>query len=693
MKKILLVATVALVALSAGAQGLSAQKSGKAMMQNQPKAVSSVMRVDVQPVPAKAADYQLVQRNKQLKQISISEKDMMGFTFNNSALVPAKVGALQQTYNGSGVDYSTESTVTWEMYQAALEDKTPVLVDVIPNPFGGNGVPVKYTVSDNTVVITPQLVASSESQGMYIFICTQQDNVVLQLDENGAITGKYEILYMVFSTPQYDLSWETAMGYYKRMTNVRYALPGAPEVAPDPTVQPSSNMLFSTVGTSGYSFTNNLAIIPAGAEFVVSNTTSDACTAYKWDMTVPAMYEGQEAQHITSAERDFKLVTEPGSVYSNLSLIAVNGQAESEPVFLGAGVDKEVAYYYAGSTPISFSDIDDTPVAAFFDVNYDMTFYSNFGTPDIDSSNKAVLYSYQGKPAAPLYIESIVLPVGNFTATDKFELHAKIMKCKRGSKLELGEVIAEGDADIETVQTGDFISNIVFPLYVTDADGMSESIDHLFIEDEFVIVIEGFDNGTFSAIIAVYNQDNINAYANNSTSFWFEKTGEPGSMYSYTSWKTACLVGMGEATYGYLTTEDATTIEFNPEKTTATLHIHPMLCSVDPSGVQSTRLMIEDEDAVPSWLSFKIENEDYADSFTFDLVLEAEAGEADEATFVLYQEGAKLPITVKRAASAGISTVAVDNTVETPIFNLMGQKVQKAEGGIFFKNGVKFYAE
>jgi hypothetical protein len=95
------------------------------------------------------------------------------------------------------------------------------------------------------------------------------------------------------------------------------------------------------------------------------------------------------------------------------------------------------------------------------------------------------IYMYHEKPAAPLYITGITLPMVSFSAKEGFNLHIKIQKVSYPagySKPVLGEVIAEGDASEENINDNFSagLTAVEFPLYKEDEDGMSTELDYLF---------------------------------------------------------------------------------------------------------------------------------------------------------------------------------------------------------------------
>ena len=113
----------------------------------------------------------------------------------------------------------------------------------------------------------------------------------------------------------------------------------------------------------------------------------------------------------------------------------------SEPYAWGTGhcldSDREVRFEaihaYAGGGASSFRyDDGETvlyPVMTRQNPDYDLTFYINWSTPDIYAQYSetpvtiSTIYSYQGKPATPLYLTGVTLPLVSFEGSDDFNLH------------------------------------------------------------------------------------------------------------------------------------------------------------------------------------------------------------------------------------------------------------------------------
>jgi hypothetical protein len=212
------------------------------------------------------------------------------------------------------------------------------------------------------------------------------------------------------------------------------------------------------------------------------------------------------------------------------------------------------------------------------------------------------------------------------------------------------------------------------------------------IDDEFAIILEGWDNGTFTAIpYGEYNYNDlsqINTYA--------QDTGDE-TIYKYTIGNM--LVGFKNAIYGYLYTEDSKDITIPVEGGQAAIKVHPMLSNIDADENGSkTRLQLDQTVAgneIPEWLTCGFANEDYDETYTFDLVFQADAlpagVEGRQATITFMQEGARLEVTVTQGTVTGINvTTKTVKTSNSPAYNLAGQRVNKDFKGLVVKDGVKF---
>ena len=721
MKKFLLFAAAALVAVSANAQLSNRSLAGKP--QSRTAVQSSVQQKKFEVAGMKDAQATLSGYNRlgmgKMVAVTAQTKQLLTPARQFQSNAPRRAGAVQPVYYAVGNDIS-EGAVSWEMQAGTFEDGSLCLIDVIPNAFEfEGGVPVEYTLSgDSAITIQPQLVASSEEKGWFIYLVdgtSASGEITLYLGEDGSLSsdGSFSALYAVFSTETFDPEFgDTYLGNYEYVQSIKYALPGQ-LVIPTATAEPSSLVLFAGLGVSGYHYTLNYAFTSAYAPMTFRNSTIDRATEWSWSVD-------KDDEVITSTDKNFTIDIEPGT-YTAFKQVAKNETAVSDTTFWGCrqslSDEGEIVYdsvfVFGGGFESEFEFTDGTyATITRQNPDGDLTFYTNWGTPDKTNTSMSKIYVYHDKPAAPLYIEGITLPIVAFEVTDKIKyrknpLHISIYECSRtmAGRLTLGDLIAEGDAPIASIvdeykeQSGLTAVNFT-DLYVLDELGMSQTVDHLFIDSEFVVVIENWDSGLFTGVLG--SQDVWDD--NDLISTWFEQTDEPGSMYRYASWKCKLFVGLLGAACGYLNTEDDTNINLPTEGGEASIHIDPMLYSSDENDNPATRLFLEDNfyldgnyeepQEQPEWLELLYTNPDAeAESSEFDLIVRADAlpegVEGRTAEFTVWQEGAKLDIKVVQGTDTGITTVTATRHATGKLYNLAGQNVKTAKG-IVISNGRKF---
>ena len=709
MKKFLLVAAAALMVVSASAQ-----------LSRKPAGSKTMVRQNALPT-ATFKKYMEVGQNMNpsvLHEQKMMSKHLTKENLNNVTLTAAskfKAPAIQTTYNATGYEIKSDSLMEWTMSAATLkseEGNVDVLVDVIPNELGfEDGIPVEYSISGNTITIQPQLIAFSEKNSLYVYIedgTSSSGVITLKISDDGVISGSYSIMYAAYS----DEARENYLGYYTWAKGITYKYPGQKAVAPTVDFQPNSLVLYAGIGLSGYSYNSNLVMMGAYAPVNFRNATTDQATA--WDWSVEKLTE-EGSDVIRGTEKDFTLNTIGGETYTNFSLVGINEDAKSDSVKWGVGnclgSDNTIRYTdlyaYAGNVASSFYFTDGTyATMTAQNPDGDLTFYTNWATPDKASNSMSKIYVYEGKPSTPIYFEGVTLPMVGFQPSDSipFNLHIAIRKCVRNpqtGKVALGDIIAESDATIENVNSeysSSGLNAVEFKgFYVEDEFGMSTELDYLFVEDEFLIEIDGWDNGSFTGVLG--SQDITPANALSST--WFEMSDEPGSVYSYTTWKTALFVGLLDAAYGYLYTTDDTNLNIAPEGGQASIHVDPMLRSVDEDENPSYRLFVEsinvdgeEVEEVPEWLLVGVANQDYEKGNEYDLVFEAEALPSEVAgrsvAITFFQEGAQLKVTVSQGETAGVQTVVSSSkAANSKMFDLSGRQVS-GKKGLIVRDGKKY---
>ena len=685
-------------------QGLSASAQFKSKSSGIPQTTTRVVNV-----PQSQRSYQAVapRQNRLVRsfvpcnQLTLDSAKVKPVTRAKSVMLSqVNENNSNNKYFGHGVDHFAQEGIDWTMQRESMtmnNEEVHYFVNMVPLPetlsnLYPDGIIVEYEQEGNTITVKPQVIGNTtdeNGEAEYIIICSYTaDNgcIVLTEDENGSLKTIDEeaICLGRWSTNKFDESWESYLGAYSLIKNVKYRLPDEPAEAPsDVSCEPNELVLFAGLSYSGYSYNDNRAMMGAYAPTTFRNTTFDIATGFQW--SVRETNASNEEALITDNKRNFTLDTKGGAVYEDLMLTGYNQEAASEPFTWGVGhcpnndetgAKYETMHAYAGSGQSSFQFTDGSyATMTRQNPDGDLTFYTNWATPDIfDRTEISKIYSYQGKPATPLYITGVSLPLVSFKYNDDFNLHIKICKCQRSAtgSLTVDDVIVESDATTENVNADydiGFTAVEFTELYYRDKSGTKKNIDHLFLEDEFVIIIEDWDNGTFSGVLGSQDID-----VSHFKSTWYEKAGEEGILYSYNSWFPQLFIGLLGATYGYLYTEDDTNLLFDKDGGSSSIHVNPMYHGIDEKNGEATYLLNiesitengEKVDDIPVWISVSVANEDYTtatkmddegneyeyfvNGIDYDLVIKAEplpwGLENRTAQIVFYQTGAKLTVTI-----------------------------------------------
>lgn len=715
MKKFLLFALTAIFAVSASAQSLSKRNSGikksKSQVSARTSEVKKISKKDWVVKEKQNTIHRLSKDNFLAKLSRGAEAYKAGKSTAKKAT--RKAGTVQATYNASGI--SSGASVEWTM-TSGNDNGTLTFTNVIS---GGdwdflNDITVEYTIEGNAITIQPQYVAENEYQGemdyVYIFDANTEDGVIsLTLNDDGSIATDAIIYYGAFSAKAFDTTFGTYTGSYVSVSKISYLLPGQIKA---PTVFYEPDGLYLTRGTSPswYASTTTFTYIPANAETKFLNYTQDAADTWSWSCDRLNSSGSEVEEALTSNTLDFSLNTNKQQIYTQPILIGSNKGAESDPYQWSVRRTKTAGYIFSAGD-MSDDEMPDGTFAQYSkcDPANRVTTARHLGTPTINSNkyNLSNLIFYQGKPAGPLYFEGISLWVGSFTKTEDFNLKCKIVKVTRDPEtlsLTLGDVVAEAEVDQDDLFLDDEDPADVWALlnwnefYAEDEDGMTNTVDYIMMEDEFAIVFEGWNNGTFTAVpITEYSGDMVNSV---STTCQYINLDGDESIYGFFKNYTHPYVSFKGAAYGYLFTNDNTNIEFPEEGGEKTIHIEPMFSTSDGG----TLIGVDQNSEVPEWISLEIGNEVYTDDeYSFDLVVTAdpltsasgaprkEAAAGRQATFTLMQPGAKLDITVTQGTVTGISDVKVTKTAtDGKVYNVAGQRLNSNAKGLIIKDGKKF---
>lgn len=702
MKKYLLMAAAVIITVSASAQGNPGKKKDAPNVKTSHSVV--IQKNEFKFGELKKAT--VVGERKLMKMGSV-KKDPTLRALKPSlmkGIKPVKVttkssilnaGAVQPEYKGFGFSVFDEDNVTWKMTSGTLTDGTPCLIDVVPNPFNGiDHIPVTYTISDNKLTVPVQKVAAGSTAEFYI--CGyDNDDIVFTIGEDGSLsTTESKIYYLAFPVGSgFNSNWTGNLGSGVIIQKPTYTLPGQ-IIAPVAEIEPNDVLLHLITNASGYSFNNNLIMIPAYSNVAFNNYTTGVTTGFEWNVN-ELDNDGNVAKSITGTDNNFTFPTLK-STYGPVSLKAINETESSVYSYGNQRKVKENVYMYAGSTINNFKFSDGTlPLASRFNPDCTIYYDRNFATPNYAKNSISTLIMYQGKPSKPLYIEGVDFMVYGLEITDaeNFALTCELRKVTRTStgKISMGDIIAQADITSENVLKGEYRSELNFTnFYITDEDGLSTSADHLFIEDEFAVVIKGWDNGTFNAYALVegeYNE-NIGSFT------YFTLTGND-DIYSFTGYNTKLPVGFIGAAYGYLYTEDATTYNAPIEGGSTRISVNPMLYSEDGT-TNKTRLFVDDNTEVPEWVELSFENETYTDTDNkFDLVVNVkkqdDGAAPRSATIKLWQEGAYLTLNITQEGTTDIDGVTAETqeNKNARTYNVAGQEVNKSYKGIVICDGKK----
>ncbi len=615
-------------------------------------------------------------------------------------------------YTGKGYDAGEKTNATWEMQMGKAKDNVNVIRDLVPSVTEDTGIPtdVEYTVEGDKIIIQPQKVGMYKSYYLYIFDWDSEDGTItLTKDAQGHITTPEDLTIVIgaFATDAYtsDYSSDDYLGYWTRTEGVVYYAEDQeiPNPAPEVMYEPGYTALHVGISENGYTLYNTLTILPGYAEIPYLNTTVDEATSWSWEVC-DSIYDAETKTYsagtpVTGTGKNFSFLTEGSAEFGAPVLTGANGELVSAPYTWGIS-ENGFPYQTVGDYIGSYSSASAGQyTASVCNPANKLAYYSALGTPDVNANGLDVstIYTYQGKPAAPLFFTGLSLLVKDFTAQADFNLTARIVKATRSAsgRTTFGETIAYADATAENVNTisGSALSFINFnDMYVLDEDEMSQTIDHLFIDESFAIVFDNWNNGTFSCM--PYGEYNYNA--NGFSNILFEQAAAPGSLYSFTNNYAHLCVGFNDAAYGYLHTTSATNFTALAAGEEFTISVDDaMLHSVNEAGESSARVFASDD--CPEWITLSVANvNEKATAFDIKVTVEKNEGAAREAKFYIYQEGAKIDVTVSQTGDSdvntGINGVNADKA-SAPRYNAAGQRVNTNAKGIVISNGKKQIAK
>lgn len=612
-----------------------------------------------------------------------------------------------KVYTGSGLHDGAPAS--WQMalgtYAAEDGNQYALIKNLIP--MDDEPLYVEYSLKGNQIIIEPQYIANvkdNTGKTFYLLIDNYDDEetgrIVLNLNLDGTIQKtNLNIELGVFSSPEFDAnSWVATYDVFNR---VNYFAEG--ESAPvEAEYQPNTLTLFSALNMGTYNYVLQQAMAPAYAPYCLKNMNPAAAEKWSWNMPSVENIKQDAAgklnvelgEAITSSATDFEVSLDPGPY---LMPTLTGTTADNSGSYTWGTVDHDYEVVYASHMTSSvLTDEEDGWLWSSADLDRGLTLFSFAATPDKNSNKYSLsdLILYQGKASkqAPLYCEGISMLVYQ-AAADGLDLTCRIVKAHQDPqsyKLTLGDIIAESTTAQLNTMAGSFGLLSFTDFYQYDEDGMSIGLDYLFIDDEFAVVIEGWNNGSLSANVIGENAGNVHG-----TPSLYCQESVDGPIMGFYSLYQKPFVCFDGAIYGYLHTEDNTNIVADVNGGEYTFDVDAMLMSVNESGEYTTRLWLDESvcPEQPEWIHDEIVSEAYnAEESKFTLKITVDplpAGEAGRFAQVVYcQEGARLILNIGQGEFEGIQAVRVDNT-NAAAYNLYGMPVEAGYKGIVINKGVK----
>ena len=705
MKKILLIAMAAMMVGVTNAQVLKSSKGNKEFSATQRPALMEVKKEKaVKQFPLMQSKYTTTSLNmgQQLSLSQKAKKTLKACTPAAAKAAPAKASALKDSYLALGTNRASNVKDYWTLKTGVNENQAPCLIDVLPLPEALDSlkaIAIPYEQAEDKITIKPTVVAQGEDEegAYYILLFSgvdEEGNINLTVGEDGKLsTMKGDvILYGYWDQPEYkydendegEVELVGYQGYLSIYEDVQYL---TEDETPVPEARYEAGCTYYHIGssTSGYGYIANLAVMPPYVTVPFENLTTDLADSWSWSMAQLSYNESledyEEAEVMTDTTFNFSIQSLP-EVYSPAKLTASYAGKAGDPFSWGLPTEYNGGsydpYIYGGEVTYSMQFSDGT-YATLTRANTDDFghYYSgSYLTPGKSTADytMSTLISYQGKPAAPLYITGVRFSVYQLELQEDFNLKCKIQKMSfdEEGRVVLGDVLAESEITYEDVNAEDgcFSWN---EFYVEDEWGMTETVDHLFVEDEFAIVIEGWDNGTFECYSLIDGCE----FGNVANTYFIETGDEEQHIYHFVSGAGYQHLDIGiYGGWGYLHTEDPTDLAFNKDGGSSTIHVDPMLYSTDDETGEPTYSLFvesvtedgEEADEIPEWVSVEIANEDYSkdeegnliNGIDYDMVVTAEplpeGVESRTCQIVFMQTGAKLTVTItQNIEGAGVT--------------------------------------
>jgi hypothetical protein len=614
--------------------------------------------------------------------------------YSNDASI---LNTIPATIYGKGQDYYTANTTTWETYYYTIDDATMAVYDLIPFSDYDEPVGAYATVSGSVVTISneqPLLTYSNESGATYALCLVDLSkstettavlsDISFQFDEEGAVVVPDGAIWVYWAAP-YDADANTVDltvdngGIYEGYYNLDYSVEDWGSDIPVARGEAQDFMLHASFSEDFYIF-GPYSFIAADRDLTFHSTTPAPYDSIGWAMNVyeyvwnGSSYEIQLVDTEISYDEDLNFTSGVGTFYTSpyLSVLnkgnfaaaylwSLNYFSNYAPGNLFASGSESDLYYTSQSKQYYAS-------TASYDNAYTFNLYSTNG------EKASSVYSYQGKPASPIFFTGVKLFGASFACTDpKASLKLLIRHCHRNAN---GGIVPGDTIAIATATTADWkvglqgtsltYGNITFSdFFVENEYGFEEEYEGILnIEDEFLFELQGLDN----AAITFYPMSEDNADVNGSLNTALAIASDPETLL-YSQYANDRLYYAYEGfSMGYLYTEDEKSVRIPDEGGIASWTIYPGSYGEDDNGNPTTALWNADGYVEPDWVHVQIVSEDYTTNNDFVLQAAVDAlpaGVSGRSCILKYMQwGASITLEILQGdATSGIESISAESRV------------------------------
>ena len=627
----------------------------------------------------------------------LDERASLGTVSSLASRAAASVAdsPLLDTYYGYGKSYF-DGTRQW-VTTTQFSNDTVRFSDLFDwDALEGWGVYGLYDASARTITLpTHQRVAVSVSSQTadttFIFFnvldaeaSNEVDAYVISIQDDGSLSGSDNYLILQGCATR---QWTETTGFYQLFEpgivwTTQYVL-REPEAscAPDNTVLNYYLTSFYYGGGAQY------GLMAADADVTFRNCTpTGTYSSLSWSMPVYE-YDSQTSStkvvdYESAQGETFSIHTGVGTYYGYPVLTATNDAGSSTDTLCSQSLDAGMLVASGSAGFFMSSDNYDTYgrpmlMRATYDKGWGI--WTDLNGKSATGYGISSLYCYQGKPGNPFYFEGVDLVGYNYSTTDaSATLTLNVRACQRSYDADLGYyTLSVGDVlytSTVTVANAFVPTNadygygyIHFGEFAEAADGLSYGVDYCQVDQEFCLEYTWTSGAGFH--FTPFCESDYTDYTPGNT-FFSCATGSyaDAGVLSFSSTGANVWSFYEEPVFGYLYTEDETTLRLAGDGSAAVLSIRPFECATDADGNAVTALWLGDgsddvtllwddvDSQLDSWLSASIVSESYtSDDWGFQLRIQAEPlpeGQSERTGHIVFEQwGAKLVLEVVQSAS------------------------------------------